>query len=188
MKYPKLELGTIEAVVNKLGGMDGVQRFLRGELTVSESVCAKQVTTRPKKIRKKYLKLISGGKNLVLDAVDGTKVIADATDVFSAGIDSDFRRWRADESGQPTDKTPVAVYEMKKDANFAQMVGDLNADTGKLCLSQHQILNFIERHKGWLRAEGYGTFFPFKSYGEFFVAIVNVRSGGLRVRVYRFED
>lgn len=38
MKYAKLDLGTIEAVVNKLGGMEGVQRFLRGELTVSELV------------------------------------------------------------------------------------------------------------------------------------------------------
>lgn len=36
MKYSKLDLGTIEAVVNKLGGMEGVQKFLRGELMVSE--------------------------------------------------------------------------------------------------------------------------------------------------------
>ncbi len=36
MKYPKVELGTVEAVWNKLGGEEGVARFLRGELTVSE--------------------------------------------------------------------------------------------------------------------------------------------------------
>jgi len=36
MKYGTLNLGQIEAMVNKLGGMDGVERFLRGELTVSE--------------------------------------------------------------------------------------------------------------------------------------------------------
>jgi len=36
MKYPELKLGIVEAVVNKLGGIDGVYRFLRGELTVSE--------------------------------------------------------------------------------------------------------------------------------------------------------
>lgn len=35
MKYSELNLGQVEAIVNKLGGMDGVQRFLRGELTVS---------------------------------------------------------------------------------------------------------------------------------------------------------
>lgn len=37
MKYGELNLGQIEAIVNKLGGMKGTQRFLRGELTVSES-------------------------------------------------------------------------------------------------------------------------------------------------------
>jgi len=37
MKYAELNLGTVEAIVNKLGGMDGVRRFLRGEPTVSES-------------------------------------------------------------------------------------------------------------------------------------------------------
>ena len=36
MKYGDLSLGQIEAVVNKLGGMDGVNKFLRGELIVSE--------------------------------------------------------------------------------------------------------------------------------------------------------
>ncbi len=35
MKYNELNLGQIEALVNKLGGMDGVQRFLSGELIVS---------------------------------------------------------------------------------------------------------------------------------------------------------
>lgn len=37
MKYASLDLGTIEAVFNKLGGTEGAQRLLRGELVVSES-------------------------------------------------------------------------------------------------------------------------------------------------------
>jgi len=36
MKYGELNLGQVEAIVNKLGGMDGAQRLLRGELTVFE--------------------------------------------------------------------------------------------------------------------------------------------------------
>ena len=35
-KYAKLDLGTIEAVFNILGGIDGANRLLRGELMVSE--------------------------------------------------------------------------------------------------------------------------------------------------------
>lgn len=36
MKYPDITLGQTEAVVNKLGGMEGLQRFLAGETIVSE--------------------------------------------------------------------------------------------------------------------------------------------------------
>ena len=34
MKYGELNLGQVEAIVNKLGGMEGVQRFLSGEFVV----------------------------------------------------------------------------------------------------------------------------------------------------------
>ena len=36
MKYSKMDWGTMEAVVNKLGGMDGVQEFLAGETVVTK--------------------------------------------------------------------------------------------------------------------------------------------------------
>ncbi len=36
MKYPGITLGRVEAVWNKLGGEEGVDRFLRDELTVPE--------------------------------------------------------------------------------------------------------------------------------------------------------
>lgn len=39
MKYGKVMLGQIEAVWNKLGGEEGVNRFLSGELIVSEPAC-----------------------------------------------------------------------------------------------------------------------------------------------------
>jgi len=37
MKYGEITFGQMEAIVNKLGGMDGVQRFLSDELVVSTS-------------------------------------------------------------------------------------------------------------------------------------------------------
>ena len=37
MKYGELTLGQVEAVVNKLGGMEGVKRFLAGETMVKET-------------------------------------------------------------------------------------------------------------------------------------------------------
>lgn len=55
MKYNELNLGQIEALVNKLGGMDGVQRFLSGELIVSAATKVWNVW--------KKIKLGTGPKN-----------------------------------------------------------------------------------------------------------------------------
>lgn len=38
MKYPNMSWGTMEAVVNKHGGEEGIARFLRGETCVTENV------------------------------------------------------------------------------------------------------------------------------------------------------
>lgn len=134
-----------------------------------------------------FLKLISGGSVLELDPADGTEIIPDATSVFTAGIDSDFRRWGADQPGRPTKKTPVVVHEVVRDATFVQMFGELSDDVRRLCFTQAQILGFVKKHRDWLRVDGYATFFLFESNGELFVADVSVRSGGgPRVRVVRF--
>ncbi len=37
MKYNELSLGQIEAIVNKIGGIEEVQRFLSGEIVIGES-------------------------------------------------------------------------------------------------------------------------------------------------------
>ena len=122
---------------------------------------------------------------LILDAVNGSETLVNATDLFTY-IDSDSE---ADEPGQPTEKTPVVVREMCNDASFAQMFGELNPDVGKLCFSQHQIKNFVKKHREHLRTIGYATFFLFKSRGNFFVADVSAYSNDeLGVRVARFED
>ena len=55
MKYNELNLGQIEAIINKLGGIDGVQRFLSGEMVVSAA-------TKVWKIWK-TIKLGTGPKN-----------------------------------------------------------------------------------------------------------------------------
>lgn len=43
MKYGELTLGQVEALVNNLGGMDGVQRFLSGELVVKTTELLRKV-------------------------------------------------------------------------------------------------------------------------------------------------
>jgi len=138
------------------------------------------------KTQNEYLSLISGSKELILDAVDGSETLAEAKDTF-VWIDSDLKNWNTDHKGPATEKTPVLVYEMAKDAIFAQMFGSFSSDLRKLCLTQHQIKNFVRKHRNWLRSDGYATFFLFESNGEFFVAYVLVDSVGLNVDVFRFE-
>jgi len=141
-----------------------------------------------KTVSNAILRLISGGKSIIIDDCDGSETIANAKDIFKSGIDSDFKNWGTDKPGQATEETAVQVHEMVKDATFAQMFGSLGTDLDKLCLTQHQIKKFCKKHANWLRTDGYGTFFLFKVEDQYFVANVNVRGDGLRVYVGRLES
>lgn len=134
-----------------------------------------------------FLKIISGGETVKLDSVKGNVTIADSKNVFTY-IDGDFKNWKVNTSSDATPETRVDVYEMTKDATFTQMFGSLCSDLDTLCFTQHQIVNFVTKHRNWLRTEGYGTFFLFKSDEQFFVAFVHFPDGGsLEVGVRRFE-
>jgi hypothetical protein len=132
------------------------------------------------------LKCISDAEALKLDAVDGTQTIAKSTDVFSY-IDPNFKGYGVNEKSAATKETPIEVYELTKDATFANIYGSTGREMDTMCVTQHQILNFIAKHRNWLRTEGYGTFFLFKMNGEFFVAVVGFDGvGSLLVGVRRF--
>lgn len=134
-----------------------------------------------------YLKPISSSEPLTLDPTDGTETIAQATDLFTGYIDSDFRNWGCDVKSEPTKTTQVFVHEMIKDGTFAQIFNGMSDDLNSLCLTQSQIIQFVQKHRKWLRTDGYGTFFLFKVGKEFFVALVYLYSGyGLEVGVCRF--
>lgn len=175
--------------VVKLGGTE--EDMFRGMKTgsgLAEETAKLIVGRRNAKIRSEFLTPISSDEEIVIDAVDGTEILAKATDTFSY-IDSDFVVYGADEPGTATGETPVRVHEMVKNATFTQMFGSLSPDLGKLCLTQAQIKNFVKKHRNRLRTGGCATaFFLFKSRKNFFVASVYVGSGGaLEVSVYRFE-
>lgn len=143
---------------------------------------------QPEKVA--ILKLLSGAHEIAIETCDGAQTIAAAKETFKSGIDDDFKNWGTNKPGAATQRTPVEVHELVKDATFAQMFGSLGTDLDKLCLTQHQIKLFCEVHKEWLRKDGYGTFFLFKVEDQFFVALVHVSSDGLSVDVHvcRFED
>ena len=135
------------------------------------------------------VKLISGAEMLELDETDGKETIAEAKETFSGWIDGDFKNYGTDVKSSPTKKINVSVHEMIKDGTFAQIFGGMSDNLDGLCLTQPQIIQFVKKHRKWLRADGWSTFFLFKVKSEFFVARVHVRSDGqLCVSVYRFSD
>jgi hypothetical protein len=134
------------------------------------------------------LKLISGTETLTLEPTDGTEVIAEAGSLFNGYLDSDFRNWKTNVKGNPTEAQNVQVHEMTKDGTFEQIYGGLGDNLDVMCLSQAQIIQFVKNHRKWLRTDGYGTFFLFKVGDKFFVAFVVVFSGGsLLAHVSRFS-
>lgn len=176
--------GPIADLLVKLNGENGekvrieLNKFNRGEPCWVNNKITQENTT---------LCLLSSGKTITIAPCDGTETLAQAKDVFPSGIDSDFTNWNLDKKGNASAKTAVAVYELTQDATYAKMFGSLGADLNKLCFTQHQIKRFCKKHSNWLRTGGNATLFLFKENNEFFVARVNVSSGGLYVRVYRFE-
>jgi len=133
-----------------------------------------------------YVKLISGAEVLTLDPTDSKETIAKASDLFTGYLDSDFKNYGTNVPSSPTGKTEVAVHEMIKDGTFVQIFGGMSDDLNSLCLTQPQIIQFVKKHRKWLRTDGYGTFFLFKVGDEFFVAYVGVGAVG-RLGVYAFR-
>lgn len=175
--------------VVKLGGTE--EQIFDAFKTGSEFIqkCAKIIVQTKDEIKDRILNLISSKESVVIDAVDGSQTLAQASDVFAENIGEDFTDYGTDKPGQATEKTNVLVYEMAKNANFAQMFGSLNSNLDKLCFTQHQVKQFCKQHQQWLRTDGYSTFFLFKENNEFFVAHVHLLSDGkLSVYVDLFED
>lgn len=135
------------------------------------------------------LVLLSGQESLLLDACIGADIITGSSKSPFDWVDKDFANYEANEPGVDTLETEVGVYEMSKDANFSNLFGSFGTDLEKLCFTTSQIKSFVKKFKNWLRTDGYGTFFLFKSYNKFFVARVYfVVAGELQVYVYSLED
>lgn len=115
-----------------------------------------------KEVEQYQPKLLSGVEMLMLDTLDGTQMLVNAEELFLVGIDKDFKNWNLDKVGDVTTETIVDVYKMTEKDTFEGMFGSFCIDLDKLCLTQHQIKNFCEKHSEWLCADGWPTFFLFK--------------------------
>jgi hypothetical protein len=137
-------------------------------------------------MKNNFLECISLGKEIIINVTNGSGTIAKAKNVFTGGIDSDFVNYGTDVKSQPTEKTPVKVFEMRRDATFAQIYNDFGKNIDDLCLTQPQIISFVTEHSKWLNMDGYATFFIFMLNNEFFIAHVILDDNGLEVCIYYY--
>jgi hypothetical protein len=121
-----------------------------------------------------YTRCISGG-TVILDPSDGQATLTEAKDLFVDGIDDDFEAWGTNVPGEATGQTNVIVHEMIKDGTFAQVYGAFGVELGKLCLTQSQIIQFVQNHGEWARKVDQAIYFLFRVGEKFFV--VDVRLG-----------
>ena len=183
--------GTIVEELSK-NGMLISENFHRDVLAKGDKIAATVMTSVKTKVAELVeqtfgvLRRILRDQHIVVAATDGKTTLAKAKDVF-VYIDPDFKNYGCDGASAATSEQPVEVYEMMKDADFRTIFGGFGENLDRLCLTQDQIKAFCRDHRDKLRTEGYGTFFLFKVRGEFFVAGVDVHSGGLHVGVGRFS-
>lgn len=172
---------------NNVINSDNAQRLIEAgdQMATKIKKFVKEMIAEMAEMVRGCLKLISGAETLTLDATDGTETIAQAGSTFNGYLDSDFRNWKLDVASQPTKEQKVSVHEMIEDGTFAKIYNGLSSNLDSLCLTQAQIINFVKKHRKWLRTDGYGTFFLFKRGEEFFVARVYVYvDGSLDVHVH----
>lgn len=175
--------GRIEATTAQgwIGNSAALDRFAEQLIPLPQAVCVEAPTLS-------YLRLIACGDHTTVPQTSGKRTIASSTGVFSH-IDPDFTNYGCNVVANATDATPTEVYELTKNGTFAAIFGDFGRNLDDLCLTEDQIVSFVENHPRHLRTGGYGTFFLFKVDGAYFIAGVrldsDVRWG---VDVYRFSD
>ncbi len=129
---------------------------------------------------------------IVISATDGAHNIAQAKHVFAGYIDPDFVNWGLDEVGEATPATRAQVEEITQSGTFRGIVETFGVHPDRLCLTQHQIIQFCLEHSDKLRTHGYGTFFLFRGKtrrSKFYVVRVGLsRTGHLVARVEQLYD
>lgn len=109
-----------------------------------------------------YLKPICEDLKLFIETCDGSKGLADATDLFT-WINPNVR---STATWIPTQKTRVEVYEILKKVQFMQILNSLKRGREGLFFTPHQIKKFVANNLGWLKDSKCDVFFFFEMNDE----------------------
>lgn len=139
-KYKELDLGTIEAIVNKLGGLEGVQKFLSSGL---------------------ILKIPDLLKRLTEVSVSATEKFVARDHIKSANIGwmgSNFKKLFLDKIEEKVSAGELVISELKKDSLGAPIMSELG---DKVETKLFHLIELIERQsngqKETLLVNGYAN-------------------------------
>ena len=138
---------------------DNIGRFLKRDQTLASRVqtFVDQTVTEMIENLSGCVKLISGDETLTIGPTTGKRTLIQAEDLCRF-TDSDGFSMRGklvepdglDQVAKPTKATNVVVCEIAKDGSIFSGLSD-NCDA--LCLTQDQIIEFVQKHRKWLHTE-----------------------------------
>lgn len=136
----------------------------------------------------KYLRPVRGAESLILDPTDGSRIFAESAGIFTGHLDPDFQVVGEGIKCSPTPMQKVSVHELVADGEFADIYGSVCDDLDSLCLTQDQIIQFVQKHPSWLNSKCWAIFFLYKVEEKFFVADVTFeeRRALLYATVFQF--
>ncbi len=136
MKYGKLELGQIEALVNVLGGMEIVMRLISG--------VAKAVIQAVKRLKKVDAKPVSGAKKFVITE---ERLVQANIEYFG----DNFKKYIIGCVVEEVGDTDIAIHKLGESATCQQMMNELGPNA---IISFAHFLSLIEKQpkgeKGFL--------------------------------------
>lgn len=118
---------------------------------------------------------------------DGTKTIADSSDIFTSFIEPIFEKLGSNSKGKKTKKMPAWIHKLTRKASPFDMLKSLSKDFDKLCFTQNQIVLFCAKHLKFFKERKCATLFLFKEGDEYHICAVFVEDEGSAAYLYDFK-
>jgi hypothetical protein len=115
----------------------------------------------------KYLELASTEKSILLKETNGSRTIASTVYPFLTHIDTDFGRNDISVGDYRKPETSIEVYTIVRQGGFRDICESFGLYLHDLCLTQHQIIEFLEIYPQWLRERFRRLYFLYRNGDEF---------------------
>ena len=144
-------------------------------------------STHNKALTKVYLcfsvSLGTESMKFIINPTDGERIISGSRSLFDGYLDGNFCYWGLDIKSVPTKEQIVWSYKIIKNGTMSDFFHKRSSNFDDVCLTQSQIISFVEKYRDWFRVDNQLTFFCFKVGKHFFIAYVCLRSEGIDIYV-----